>query len=783
MGALKLKKYLSKRSKLYYKYLLSYIMIVVIILLGISSVVYGNLITKLQNDVEASNIAALSQLRDTVDQRLKELEGMSFKIAANPRLSPFFVNSGGYGYYQAYQELNTYISTNSFISDMGIFYTNKDYSGRLFTTRGFYDTNIFFERIYRFQNWGKDGFINDVSSLRSPVMRPMEHVLIDGTKDTNLITYLYPFPVNAEKPASILVYFISTDTLESMVRNILKNDQGYVLILNDKYEPIVDLSSTGNFEETSGIIGTIKHKSPDVMLTSDTLYGKRFSTIHVKSNYNGWHYVRSVQYNLFMEKIFQSRKVFNVMAGAALLVGIIFAFIFSSRNYMPVREIFDQLPLLGSKPAKISNTDELSFISNMISEAGKERQGLLHRLKSQSTLVREQYLLKLIQGRLNDLDEMDKIWECTGFHRETRHFNVMLFSIDDYEDFIKKNEKPMQCLLKFSIVNVIEELSLELGQGVGIDLIDESSIVLVLALKDEKADQDKIYTIGYKAKEFFKQHFQFTLTVGIGSTYESLNMVPLSYDEAKSAVYHRLVKGKDRIILFKEICNSPTYEYSYPTELEVQLIQAIKQGKVVEVEEILDCMIGTLAHYNYTMETIQCICSGIINTIVKTMYELNIVPDENIRGIIRHISNIKLQTLDSIGDFMKEVCRNQCELITQRKESKNFQLREEIIEFIDKNYYDQTLCLESLAEKFNLTPNYITRYFKDQTGQSLMRYIDSIRMEKAKELLKDSDIAISRIIEQVGYVDQANFIRKFKKIEGITPSEYRSKTMLVRESS
>ena len=59
-----------------------------------------------------------------------------------------------------------------------------------------------------------------------------------------------------------------------------------------------------------------------------------------------------------------------------------------------------------------------------------------------------------------------------------------------------------------------------------------------------------------------------------------------------------------------------------------------------------------------------------------------------------------------------------------------------------------------------------------------MRYIDTLRMEQAKRLLQSTQLTIREIVKEVGYTDVSNFMRKFKKNEGITPTQYRNQTTM-----
>ena len=88
-------------------------------------------------------------------------------------------------------------------------------------------------------------------------------------------------------------------------------------------------------------------------------------------------------------------------------------------------------------------------------------------------------------------------------------------------------------------------------------------------------------------------------------------------------------------------------------------------------------------------------------------------------------------------------------------------------------HYDKDLTLEFIASLFHLNRSYLSSAFKSRTGISFVDYVNQIRVEKAKELLAKTDKKTYQIAQAVGYENAKYFFRIFKKIEGITPEQYR----------
>jgi len=93
-----------------------------------------------------------------------------------------------------------------------------------------------------------------------------------------------------------------------------------------------------------------------------------------------------------------------------------------------------------------------------------------------------------------------------------------------------------------------------------------------------------------------------------------------------------------------------------------------------------------------------------------------------------------------------------------------------------EEHYDQDLSLEGIAEQVYLTPSYLSYLFKKETGQSLIRYITQVRMEKAVALLKDTNMKIVDICKKLGYRNSNYFIQSFRQHYGVTPAKFRERT-------
>lgn len=95
-----------------------------------------------------------------------------------------------------------------------------------------------------------------------------------------------------------------------------------------------------------------------------------------------------------------------------------------------------------------------------------------------------------------------------------------------------------------------------------------------------------------------------------------------------------------------------------------------------------------------------------------------------------------------------------------------------VIEYIDENI-SESISLEEVAREVGISPFYLSKLFKKETGLNFITYVNMKKMHKAKEYLRNTDETIRNIALDLGYNEPNYFSKVFKSIEGITPSEYR----------
>jgi len=133
----------------------------------------------------------------------------------------------------------------------------------------------------------------------------------------------------------------------------------------------------------------------------------------------------------------------------------------------------------------------------------------------------------------------------------------------------------------------------------------------------------------------------------------------------------------------------------------------------------------------------------------------------------------------NIIDLKHSSCLNRKEERNKRNEPlhRGNKILNPAFEYI-QNKYAQTISLEDMASLCNISTSYFSKLFKKTTNESLSGYVNKMRVNKAKEILINTDLAITNISSDLGFEDCGYFIKVFKKNEGVTPSVYRYRNSL-----
>lgn len=131
------------------------------------------------------------------------------------------------------------------------------------------------------------------------------------------------------------------------------------------------------------------------------------------------------------------------------------------------------------------------------------------------------------------------------------------------------------------------------------------------------------------------------------------------------------------------------------------------------------------------------------------------------------------KNMESAIAYAKKMISQAIEIRDQNSGNKNCSILKTAVDFIDSHYMEEDISLNTVANVANVSSNHFSALFSQNMGQTFIEYLTTLRMNKAKELLRCTGMRSSEIAGEIGYKDAHYFSYLFKKTQGMTPSDYR----------
>ena len=257
------------------------------------------------------------------------------------------------------------------------------------------------------------------------------------------------------------------------------------------------------------------------------------------------------------------------------------------------------------------------------------------------------------------------------------------------------------------------------------------------------------------------------ISIGISRFHNTPDTFRQAVSEAIQALTLNFY-AENNVSLFPE---EPAGEYDLTAENSLDLFQfenLLLDWQFQEVETLLINLFAKFKQNFVSAMDVKNICAQIfyICSRITIKKELDTLPADYLNTIRRASDIFTLEQV--VTEIFHTVRISMSDTATSGK-----QLTETVTKYIEENIASE-LSLEQIANYMHISPSHLSRTFKKSANISLTDYINQVRISKAKELLRGTDIYIYAISEMVGYHDATYFSSIFKKMTGLSPSEYRS---------
>ena len=379
-------------------------------------------------------------------------------------------------------------------------------------------------------------------------------------------------------------------------------------------------------------------------------------------------------------------------------------------------------------------------------------------------LLREQYFSGLLNGTLSPAEIR------TGAERYEPAFlgdPYLTVAICHLEPRMGEGQGVSEELLPISLKKLAQE---RLGRLCRMEVMLSPPNVVLLTGWDHSPQED-LLRVGEELCADCLRTLDATIAVGIGRPCRELSGLSLARRDAMAAVEYRAVVGTGQAVYYGDLKGSEWEPFDWDRRREEHFLYTVKFGTRQEIESALDAMLDRLGEKTPGTWPYGACLAGIAGFIFRTAQRYGSDAFQQGGDWIRVLS--KDCPPEEARQILLDLCLGLSGSLKQRRTSSTRSIAEEAERYIQENFQNPDLTVDSVCSHLHISQSYFSTIFKQETGQSYIQYLTGVRMNRAVELLRGTDDKTYLVAQQVGYDDPNYFSYVFKKRFGKSPTQFR----------
>ncbi|MGE7823749.1 helix-turn-helix domain-containing protein [Paenibacillus sp. NPDC093718] len=727
---------------------------------------YGKTAELIESETVRTTSAALQQIQEALDQRFAEIENLARQMSSESKVLSFqfekepFAGTAPYRLWDLEKSLFNYKLFNHFIVDYYIAYRN---SNMIVSPRKVYTVDQYYRMQLQYENqplsmWKQALF----GQYHYKTYAPGHSVVYEG-KPYSVVSYMQSF--GNKGSSGVVTVLINNMQIQDMLRKVDPEQEGFAYIA----------------DQNGNLISSIGLKEPDFLKALPNkggyshirLNGQEMLVTKSTSQYNGWSYVSAQPKSVVLQKVNYIKQLTLAIFITALLLGLGIAGYFAYRSSRPFLKILQLLPSSRRDVKHAITRNAVDYIGHSVSELIESHHSLKERLEEQIPMLRNVVVDRLLKGGFTSMQEIDAAMEHAQFKLRGSHHAVALLHIRGYQEPFME-----EMLMELDIVkiNIRDRIQALCGEEVLLHDFGENQLVLILS--GTAADNADFTTRMRAYIQGIYEHLSGIpdtgLYMAVGECQSSIAELYRSYGEARFVLHHAGWSEKTPILFHAEM-ETPPFTYYYPADEEMRLIQLVKAGNLDEATQLLlQIKEKNRSERQLPMAVEKLLAQELSGTLMKCCEQTGNDGSgrtEEMDAVIRALNPAMspAEAMNILHTAFIRLCRKN----EERKKSHNDHLTNRLLAYIKGHFWESDLSLTALARETRTSEAYVSYFFKEQTGLNFSDYLEKLRMDEAKRELTSSDRPVSDIAASVGYLSLNTFSRAFKRVNGISATEYR----------
>lgn len=725
------------------RFLGSYLLILIIPIV-IFVFVLGNLfLARMERQAEHDNLLLTNTIGATITNAMESMRNIAHQISNSPALTTYHLTDSPLNASEGISQLANYTYGQHLIDDIALVcdkspyvYTSRYAPKRTDFLSGITSGSLTGDMLY-------ERFFTDAGAL-IPVNRN-----VDGIWTRQLMAILQEESSSSANRRAVLI-FLSQARLDS----ILAVSDATVALYDSRNNPVADHGS-GIVLPADAVASLVAAHPNGGIVPSDD---EGIFVTAFRSRQLGVSLVMTKPRDATMGDVEAIKNRAFLILAAVFAAGLILIAYDMKTLYMPIyrlKQFAESAMGAGGR-----GNDEYEVLDRALNHFMIENHSMSARLETSRDLMRDKYVLSLLQGSSSRQGQLEQAERDSGIRFPYDSFCAMLILPAAATGRIGLILKGFESITEGPVI--LAGAPVNEGETMGLILNFDGSYECSLReyirhLADSVAEQ-----LGCR------------VTAGVGGICLRRTDIGRSHIEARTALDYRLIYGVGRVIFLSEIEQADESKAAAPYELMKRLEVALLDGNVEAASALTDQAIASLKQGGVSLGSARCFAYDMINTILRV---IRISGTAVASDVLRKSVLADFETIDELAAAIKGTTDRLCGVIQANKARYSEGLLGNIRRYVDDNYLDYSFTVKRLAAEFGMSESNISHYYKNATGHNISDYINDLRIGKAKELLTGTDLSVREIVDRIGYSDVSSFTRKFRLTIGVSPGSYRNTYM------
>ncbi|RTE05416.1 helix-turn-helix domain-containing protein [Paenibacillus whitsoniae] len=593
----------------------------------------------------------------------------------------------------------------------------------------------------------------------------------------NVVTLVRTYPLihssGARKGA------VAVNLKEEMLLPLIHHEedaQGLNLVLDKEGRVVIhqDQSQLGENLGSIPFVAQIAAEGKNAG-TFKTKLNNRVSTVFYKVNpYTGWRIVRIVSDIEMNKPLLVIRNTLAVLSGVILLLAVVLALAVGRWTFKPLNRFLGNLALrLNAQfPQELSGGGEASLrlMESRFEDILENSEQLRKQVRETKPILKWQLIMELLSNYKINIANTRQYMDMLGMQLDMNRFVVLAAEFDQRHELTPRDVH----LYNYALCNIAEELIHAEGKGMAIEL-ENGCCAILMSFSDGDGEAElRAGVVAELIKNYVMENFNRTVTIGVGGLAGSAEEIHLSFRQACDVLAYRLILGGNTVITRDDVQigeSALLYRLIAMTDGMMDSLKLLDGEKLIAQ---MDRWFDAFTQYGIPPEMIRQINLQCLMKAVLVAGEAGVEPAQLRMPQEMRTSLHQYESLEDMKRFMLETLRECMEAIRQKRSSREKNdLIEKVLAYIHGNYGRAELSLNLLADEFRVSLSHLSKLFKEQTESNFIDYLMNLRISQAKKLLTETEGRIRDIAEAVGYSNVNSFVRIFKKLTALTPTEYR----------